>query len=229
MEGDLREFSIAEIVQFISLGRRTGTLEVRHRDQVRRISFTEGTITGLAADDWSIGRALRSSGLLPDDGSEPGSIEMLTANELRERCLAASLIDDGDWSAFVARQTERLLYDLFDQREGRFLFRLGDASTAVALPVAISADRAVLEGSRWADVRSRHRNDQSPTDARFERATPPPAQVLLTPPQWRVMVVLEQPGTIDQIAVRAKLSLLDTIESLVALTEAGLIRQRVST
>ena len=67
MEGDLREFALAEILQFVSLGSRTGVLEILRRDGVYRIAFTSGGITGLSADGWTVDQELRLSGLIPTD------------------------------------------------------------------------------------------------------------------------------------------------------------------
>src|SRR5688572_28595393 len=155
MEGDLREFALAEILQFVSLGSRTGVLEILRRHGVYRIAFTSGGITGLSADGWTIDQELRLSGLIPTDAVS----SLLTANsnpeELRSAVLTGGLMNADDWNAFVARQVERLLYNLFDAEEGNFRYRQAINHTGPWLTVRISADLAVLEGTRWSETWNR--------------------------------------------------------------------------
>src|SRR3712207_2737683 len=104
MEGDLREFTLAEILQFVSLGGRTGVLEILRRDGVFRISFTAGAITGLAADGWTLAQELRESGILPADVMSSILANNASTNDLRGAMLTGGYMTAEEWTAFVARQ-----------------------------------------------------------------------------------------------------------------------------
>jgi hypothetical protein len=225
MEGDLREFALAEILQFVSLGSRTGVLEILRRDGVYRIAFTSGGITGLSADGWTIDQELRLSGLIPTDSVS----NLLTSNakpeDLRSAVLTGGLMSADEWNAFVARQVERLLYTLFDAKEGKFRFRQQINHAGPWLAVRISADRAVLEGTRWSETWNRAIQRIPSRLSTVERTGQSPLQpTMVSPTQWRVFVATGDPGSVLQIASRAVLSEAEVIESLQFLLDQGIVR-----
>lgn len=226
MEGDLREFPLAEILQFVSLGSRTGVLDIIRRDRVYGIVFTSGSITGLSADGWSLGQELRDSGLLPAEKLSSLLAGDGGTQELQNAVLAGGYMNDEDWAAFVERQIERLLYGLFDARDGKFRFRQQATVAHSLLPVRVTADRAVLEGTRWSETWARAGELIPSRQSRFEHSTYPPASsTKITPTQWRVYVACSEPGTLMQLAARSVLSEVEVIESLHTLIHAGVIQR----
>jgi hypothetical protein len=224
MEGDLREFALAEILQFVSLGSRTGVLEVLRRDGVYRIAFTSGGITGLSADGWSVDQELRLSGMLPPDVVSGLLAADAKPEDLRSAVLTGGYMSADEWNAFVARQVERLLYTLFDAKEGKFRFRQAVNHAGPWLAVRISADRAVLEGTRWSETWNRAMTRIPTRLTRIERTGQAPVQpVGVSPTQWRVFVATSEPGTVLQIATRAILSEAEVIESLQFLLDQGIV------
>ncbi|MFL5761785.1 MAG: DUF4388 domain-containing protein [Thermomicrobiales bacterium] len=226
MEGDLREFPLAEILQFVSLGSRSGVLDIIRRERVYGIVFTSGAITGLSADGWTLAQELRESGLLP-----AGDISSILASnsdtqELQRTVLNDGYLTDEEWAAFVERQVERLLYTLFDARDGKFRFRQGAIVTQSLLPVRVTADRAVLEGTRWSETWGRAAEVVPSRQSRFERSTQlPDAPIKITPTTWRVFVAMSEPGNLMQLAARSVLSEVAVVESLQSLITAGLVRR----
>ena len=223
----MREFPLAEILQFISLGSRTGVLEIVRRDGVYGAVFTGGTITGLTADGWTLAQELRESNLLPSE-ILTGLLSVNTSiHDLRAAILTGGYMTADEWTAFVSRQVERLLYSLFDVRDGRFRFRQSPPTEGQWLPVRVSADRAVLEGTRWSETWARATNAVPSRQSRFERTgTVPRHSVSISPTQWRVYVASGEPGNLMQLAARSVLCEVEVIESLQVLISAGLIRRK---
>ena len=225
MEGDLREFTLAEILQFVSLGGRTGVLEILRRDGVFRINFSSGVIVGLNADGWTLAQDLRDSDLLPNDVLSDILATNVDTNDLRSALLAGGYMAADEWTAFVARQVERLLYTLFDVREGKFRFRQSSTFPGPWLTVRIAADRAVLEGTRWSETWQRGADLIPSRQSRFARSgTAPGAALQISPTQWRVFVATAQPGNVLEIANRSILSEVEVVESLQFWLQHGVIR-----
>jgi len=119
-----------------------------------------------------------------------------------------------------------LLYALFDVREGKVRFRQMAPPEGEWLPVRVSADRAVLEGTRWSEALGRASETIRSCQSRFARTQRNPrGPVRLSPSQWRVFVATETIGSLPLIAARSVLSEVDVIESLQALMEVGLVRR----
>jgi hypothetical protein len=139
--------------------------------------------------------------------------------------LTGGYMSADEWNAFVARQVERLLYTLFDAKEGKFRFRQQVNHSGPWLAVRISADRAVLEGTRWSETWNRAISRIPTRLTRMVRTGQAPLQpVSVSPNQWRVFVATSEPGTVLQIATRAVLSEAEVVESLQFLLDHGIIR-----
>jgi hypothetical protein len=224
MEGDMREFPLAEILQFISLGSRSGVLEIVRRDGVYGIIFTSGTITGLTSDGWTLANELRDSQLLPDNVLTGLLAVNSNIQDLRAAILTGGYMTADEWTAFVSRQVERLLYSLFDVRDGKFRFRQSAPPEGQWLPVRVSADRAVLEGTRWSEAWGRAAEAIPSRQSKFQRTgRVPRSSIRVSPTQWRVFVSTSDPGTLTQVAARAILSEVDVIESLQYLLDLNLV------
>src|SRR4051812_33687632 len=226
MEGDMREFPLAEILQFISLGSRTGMLEIVRRDGTFGVIFTNGTITGLTADGWSLAQELRDSGLISADVLTGLLAQHSSIQDLRGSILTSGYMNAEEWTSFVSRQVERLLYSLFDVRDGKFRFRQAAPIEGQWLPVRVSADRAVLEGTRWSETWSRASDTIPSRQTRFERSNTMPRQpIRVSPTQWRVYVATQEHGSLTQLAARAVLAEVEVIESLQYLLQNGIVRR----
>lgn len=226
MEGDMRESPLSEILQFISLGSRSGTLEIVRRGGVHGIIFTAGTITGLTSDGWSLAQQLRDAQLLPSNVLTDLLAADANVSSLRAAVLTGGYMTADECTAFVSRQVERLLYALFDVREGTFKFRQAAPPAGEWLPVRVAADRAVLEGTRWSESWGRASETIPSRRSRFARTHRTPCgPVSLSPTQWRVFVATETIGSLPLIAARSVLAEVDVIESLQTLMEIGLVQR----
>ena len=222
----MREFPLAEILQFISLGSRSGMLEIIRREGVYGIIFTAGTITGLTSDGWTLAQELRDAQLLPPEVLTGLLAVNANIQDLRAAILTGGYMTADEWTAFVSHQVERLLYALFDVREGKFKFRQMAPPEGEWLPVRVSADRAVLEGTRWSEAWGRASETIPSRQSRFSLTHQSPrGPVRLSPSQWRVFVATETIGSLPLIAARSVLSEVDVIESLQALMEVGLVHR----
>ncbi|HRA47343.1 MAG TPA: DUF4388 domain-containing protein [Thermomicrobiales bacterium] len=226
----MREFPLAEILQFISLGSRSGILEIVRREGVYGIVFTSGTITGLTSDGWTLANELRESQLLPHNVLTGLLAVNTNIQDLRAAILTGGYMTADEWTAFVSRQVERLLYSLFDVRDGKFRFRQSAPPEGQWLPVRVSADRAVLEGTRWSEAWARAVEAIPSRQSRFVRNNRAPrSNVRLSPTQWRVIVSTGEAGTLTQVAARAILSEVDVIESLQYLLDINLVNRLETT
>jgi hypothetical protein len=144
--------------------------------------------------------------------------------DLRAAILTGGYMTADEWTAFVSRQVERLLYSLFDVRDGKFRFRQSAPPEGQWLPVRVSADRAVLEGTRWSEAWARAAEAIPSRQSKFCRTKRAPrSNVRISPTQWRVYVTTTSPGTLLQVAARSILSEVDVIESLQYLIDLNLV------
>lgn len=154
LTGNLRTMGLPEILQWISVGRKTGTLELEHGPILKRIAFQDGDVHSTWSNDprESLGQFLVRDRHI----TEEQLFRALLRQEESGRPLGTLLIDQGLLDEERLRATLRLkaelsLYDLFLWPEGRFAFKDGEppANTPVHLDLRVTA--VILEGIRRVD------------------------------------------------------------------------------
>ena len=130
ISGDLQDVSVAEVMQFIHLGRRTGTLYLRYQAQEASIGFHRGRIIGAARQgSLRLGELLLQRDLVTED-------QLLRALETQRSArprpsLGKVLVDQGlistdNLRVVVGSQIEHTVYQLVTWRAGSFDFTIDE-------------------------------------------------------------------------------------------------------
>jgi hypothetical protein len=143
---------LPEILQWISVGRKTGTLHLARRSIQKRIVFREGVVYTSWSNDprESLGQFLIRDGLV----TEEQLFKALLHQEEQGRFLGAILVDGEILTEEELRHSLRIkavesIYDLFLWPEGQFEFKEGEFPDLIHLDVPVTA--VILEGVRRVD------------------------------------------------------------------------------
>jgi tetratricopeptide (TPR) repeat protein len=152
LTGNLRTMDLPEILQWISVGRKTGTLHLGRRSIQKRIVFKEGVVYTSWSNDprESLGQFLIRDGLV----TEEQLFTALLIQEQQGRFLGAILVAEEILREDELRQALRTkavesIYDLFLWPEGQFEFKEGEFPELIHLEVPVTA--VILEGVRRVD------------------------------------------------------------------------------
>ena len=160
--GNLEDIGLGDILQIVSLSRKSGVLLLRSRGREASIVFVEGQVVHAASSAFKedIGDLLLRKGLI-DLGllkkilayqrstSKPVRIDTILSEQFS---LPLNLID-----SLLRQQIERAVYGLFGWTDGTFSFELGDPGTLAAadhdtvqfmLHPGIGPQHLVAEGMR---------------------------------------------------------------------------------
>ena len=155
LEGDLRHFLPAEVLQFLKLAEATGRLELERSGERAELLFRGGHPVSARTNAGSV----RLGEILLHRGSvTPDSLERALAEQERrplER-LGALLVKSGSASREQVAQgvrdvLKRILYGLMLWQEGRFRFVPGEPAEAGDIELDLDLDRLILEGLKQAD------------------------------------------------------------------------------
>ena len=168
ISGSLKDVSVADVMQFIHLGRRTGTLLLLRGAEKAMIGFHGGRLVSAQAPRTpKLGDLLVSSGMI-DRGILDGAIR--AQNEERERrSLGQILISSGSINAeglreVIAQQIEQAVSEVMVWEAGNFEFAIDDLRPiddialypSDVLPDAdINTQMVLLEAARIFDERNR--------------------------------------------------------------------------
>jgi hypothetical protein len=158
LSGNLRTMDLSEILQWISSGHKTGTLQIERRSVQKKIVFRKGIIYTSWSNDprESLGQFLVRDGWI----TEEQLFRALLQQEQEGALLGAILVSTGILTEEVLRQSlqmkaEETIYDLFLWPEGRFEFKEGQLPTLIEINMDVTG--VIMEGIRrvdeWARIR----------------------------------------------------------------------------
>jgi tetratricopeptide (TPR) repeat protein len=225
LAGNLKTMDLPEILQWISGGRKTGTLHLDWRSVQKRIVFRDGIIYTSWSNDprESLGQFLMRDRLL----TEEQLFKALLRQEQEGRLLGAILVGDGLITEESLRETlqdkvAETIYDLFLWPEGRFEFKDGDLPKDPLVPVDMHVTGVIMEGIRRVDEWQRMRQVFPGMGTTFTLPRDVPQDV--TDPVERHLLTLARAGkTLAHIAVELRRSEFEATEIAYSLYNRGLL------
>jgi len=191
--GRLEDLSLGEILQIVSLSKRSGLLRLESPDGKASLYIRAGKVIYAASSDEKEGvlSLLVENGLIEEQHLQPLRQQLESAGspqEFRDLLRDGTGIDDSAFQAVLKNRVEELTYSLFLWEEGTFSFQLiEDESThpllskvaAYFLDEGIGAQFLVMEGARIKDemMRDAAAGQETPKPQRVD-----PSQVL--PEDW---------------------------------------------
>jgi len=157
LEGTLKDFSFADILQLISLQRKTGVLTLKNEGEVVTISFLEGNIVGSSSmsqhPEDRMGLILLKRGEITEKQLDSA----LKRQEETLQRLGRILIDQGLVSPEAVRtalsqQILQIVYRVFRWNDGEYHFsQETDIDYDRELMRPMAADSIIMEGARMTD------------------------------------------------------------------------------
>jgi hypothetical protein len=227
LAGNLKTMDLPEILQWISGGRKTGTLHLDRRSVQKRISFRDGIIYTSWSNDprESLGQFLMRDRRL----SEEQLFKALLRQEQEGRLLGAILVGDGllteeSLREMLQAKVAEAIYDLFLWPEGRFEFKDGDLPKdphpLVAVDMQVTG--VIMEGIRRVDEWLRIREVFPGMGTTFSLPKDIPPEV--TDPVERQFLTLARTGkTLGHIALELRRSEFDAADVAFGLYGRGLL------
>ena len=230
LKGNLKDFSFSQLLNLISLAKKTGTLEVHGQEKAAVISFDEGKLCYAQNNKTTNGLAdilLRTEKLtdkqyqvIKDKAENIGDKELglmlINANYVTQEEILASLKQE-----FVATAN-----DLFTWSEGIFHFEnnIGPAPDKISL--LISLENIIIEGSRQLKEMERLQDEIPSLDMALKFTENPGTNIRnvnLSVKEWRVVSFINPKNSMRQIARTTKLKDLEFRRIVYSLIQAGLV------
>ncbi len=208
LTGNLKTMSIAEVLEWLSMSRKTGTLVVNGPRFSKRLNLINGELVAISSDNprEMIGRYLVGSGYLGPDELEY-LVEMQQHFQLAMGELAVKLgqITRDDMDRLLRIKTEESLRDLLTWEEGDFRFVEGELPSRDLLKVHLQVRGFLLEGMRQNDELNRMR-EAVPDVYHVPRLIRFPEDEHLDPDEQEILRYIDGARTIESIALRAQVT-----------------------
>ncbi len=204
ISGNLRTMPFPDLMEWISMGRKTGTLVIKGQRYSKKILFQNGTVSAVTSNNprEHLGYYLVGWEILTEDELEHLLDRQKEANVmLGELLVQTGRLTREQVDHLVRIKTEETIYDLILWHEGEFFF-LDDAQPRrdfkeLQLPVS----HFVFEGARQADERRRIAT-LIPDSDHIPKVCRPLDESQLTPTGLAVLKEIDSARSIEEIALR---------------------------
>jgi tetratricopeptide (TPR) repeat protein len=234
IRGSLREASLPDVLQLLSMGKKTGCLSVSHRNSFGSIYFDKGRITyaSIVNRRDRLGDMLLKTGMITPQQLEDG---IAAQSRQRDKRLGEILIDQGVITADQLRQSirvqiEEAVYFLFTWTQGTFNFESELLPESQDMRVSINPESLLLEGARRVDEWGLIEKKIPSFDVVFEvdRARFMATDATLTTEQRAVVELVDGLRDVQGIVDQSGLVEFEVGKALYGLVSAGFI-QRIGT
>jgi DNA-binding MarR family transcriptional regulator len=230
LQGNLRDFSITQLLNLIHLARKTGSLIIDQSSNPISLYFIDGKYSYAQDGNENISLAFilhkshrlsvqqfrlikeRASGM---DDKELGLL-LINGNYLNQREILSSL----------QHHYISILHDLFDRSDGAFIFKNEDEPPNGKITVRINLENIIIEGTRRMQELE-HLQDEIPSLDMALKFTDRPdsniRNVNLSVNEWRVVSYINPKNTMRQIAFTIHMSEMEIRRIVYGLLQAGLV------
>jgi hypothetical protein len=230
LKGNLRDFSIIQLLNLINLANKSGGLHIEGPSQSARIIFREGklafAILGEQTDPLLI--VLQNGKLIT-----PKQVATITSRgqNLNDKEMGIFLINAGyltQQQIFSALETStsEIVRKLFTWNEGFFNFEIGEITPDEKIPIRLDLENLIVEGARNLQELEDLKNELPSLEMALKFTERPGTNIRdvnLSVEEWRVVSYVNPKNTIQQIAKTTQLNDLEIRRVVYALLQAGLV------
>jgi hypothetical protein len=227
-QGEFGEILIPDLLTFLDMLGKTGSLEVTRRDVTKRIFWHDGEIVfaDSTQGDEQIGEYLVRNGWVT-------RAALATARDTggSADALIMTLIRNGELQAQILPRTVKslvldIVYSIFEWKEGTFRFVLTDDAHAERVVLKTSVSNIIMEGSRRLDEWNRIRATFASDEVRLAPASVGDSTLAqLSPVEIDVLDAVDGQRTIADIVSVVEHDQFSVLNALLTLYGLGLIRK----
>jgi hypothetical protein len=230
LRGNLRDFTITQLLNLINLAHKTGALVVEGPGQVAMVAFREGKLAYAQVDqeDSSLAAVLHKANKL--NSGQFRSIQQRAAHisdkELGLLLINAGYLSQDDILVNLQQHYTDIVQRLFTWVEGLFHFDIDSLPPDERICIRLDLEDLIIEGSRQMREWEQLQDEIPSLDMALKFTDRPGANlrnINLNVEEWRVVSYINPRNTIKQIAATTKMNDLEIRKIVFGLLQAGLI------
>ncbi|HUN22829.1 MAG TPA: DUF4388 domain-containing protein [Anaerolineales bacterium] len=232
LQGNLRDFSIFQLLNLINLTRKTGTLNLRNNQEQSCLIFKEGKLiyAEIDSEGGALPRVLFKGGKLT---KQQASALAARANKINDQELALLLVNaryvtQSDIQECIRKHGLEIISRLFSWNGGQFEFIANQMARDGFVQVPVELDAVIMEGTRRQKETERLKEELPDLDNTALQFTDRPDTRLrgvnLSVDEWKVVSFVNQRNSIRQIARANNMDDLRIRKIVYSLLQAGLIQ-----
>jgi hypothetical protein len=230
LKGNLRDFTITQLLNLVNLAKKTGTLEIQGSGGAATVVFREGKLAyaQFANEDASLASILHRGKKLSRSQHQliSNRAAHMTDKELGLLLINAGYVSQEDILTSLQSYFISVVQRLFTWVEGFFQFEQNLTLPEDKIAVKVDLENLIIEGSRQMREWELLQDEIPSLDMALKFTDRPETNlrnVNLSVEEWRVVSYVNPKNTIKQIAKAANLSDMDIRKVVYGLLQAGLV------
>jgi hypothetical protein len=227
LRGNLRDFTITQLLNLINLASKTGTLVLDGPTEQAHVSFREGKLAyaRIGREDSGLATVLHKANKLNENQyraiADRGG--QMTDKELGLLLINAGYVSQEDILLNLQSYFTDIVRRLFTWVEGIFRFENELLPPDDRINVRLDLENIIIEGSRELRELEQLQDEIPSLDMALKFTDRPMKHVNLSVEEWRVVSFINPKNTMKQIARANKMGELEIRRIVYGLLQAGLV------
>ncbi len=230
-QGNLKSVSFPDILQLLTLSKKTGTLTLRRDNVEKKVYFKNGAIiyAESTVQEDRFDNLLLSAGIVTlDDLQKARKVQELTGKDLASTLVYLNLATKEQVAELSRKYVENIVFSLFSWEDGEFEFEEGHLPDTDVIVSSLNTMNILMEGTRRIDEWTRIRNALPPDNAVLQVAGAMLSQmkeVKLSPAETLVLSLVDGERCIAEMREKSAMDQLTFAKALYNLLAAGVVKQ----
>jgi hypothetical protein len=231
LKGNLRDFSVTQLLNLINLAQKTGTLTLEGPEEVAWVSFNKGKLiyAHMGSEDGSLTGILVRSGKMTakQAGVIRAHVQDKSDKELGLMLINAGYLQQHDILESIQAYILDIVYLLFTWVDGLFRFDADVLPPPDVITIRLDLENIIMEGSRHIEEWELLKEEIPDLNLALNFVDRPGANIRdvhMTAEEWKVVSYINPKNTIRQIAKANKMNELEIRRIVYGLLQAGLIQ-----
>ncbi len=234
LRGNLRDFTVTQLLNLINLAQKTGTLIVDGPTEQAYVSFRNGKLAyaRIGQEDGGLAFVLHRAKKLNVNQYRTISERAgnMTDKELGLLLINAGYVSQEDILLNLQSHFVDVIRRLFTWVEGLFRFEAAMLPPEDRINVRLDLENLIIEGSRQLREWEQLQDEIPSLDLALKFTERPMTNLNLSAEEWRVVKYVDPKNTMKQIAAAARLNDMEIRRIVYGLMQAGLVEMvRAST
>jgi len=234
LEGNLKDFSLADMFRLLASGSKTGVLHVQSDRGQGQVCFRSGEVFFASTRETGdpIGERLAKSGVISGKQLRQATgLMKIQKKDKADRRLGQILVDEGYLEAdflerFLREQIADVIFELLRWEDGELRFESDEQCTDADLGLSVPVNTVFADAEKRLEMWQRIREKIPGGDTRFAMASEPggkPLDIQLKPREWMILCFLHDGRTVDELVGQTGYSDFETAMTLYRMYAEGLI------
>ena len=227
LNGNLKTMTPGDLLQWLSLGQKTGTLVVSNGSVEKKIFFRQGRVISSASNDPReyLGQFLMSHGYLSEPELKKAMEVQLQSGILLGKILVMiDVINEKDLQRLMRLKAEEEIYDVFLWKDGEFYFVDDQLPQQEMIPLQVDVTGIIMEGTRRVDEWGRLRELVASDTLVPVIDVPIEPNAPLDEAQHQIVNAIDGKRSIAEIVLESRSSAFNVTSTLYGLVREGYVR-----